>query len=132
MKPTPEPPPAVDPAFGSLSDLWKRILAALEPRGTQMLMGQQGILLAFDGVGAKVGFKSASLQKMARERVPNLEKALASIFNRPIKVSLEVVSKEKPMPASPIVNLILSPALPHRCHPQQRLQVAAACPSASE
>ena len=95
VKPTPEPPPAVDPAFGSLSDLWKRILAALEPRGTQMLMGQQGILLAFDGVGAKVGFKSASLQKMARERVPNLEKALASIFNRPIKVSLEVVSKEE-------------------------------------
>ena len=92
---TPEPdPPAVDPAFGSLSDLWQKILAALEPRGTQMLMGQQGILLAFDGVGAKVGFKSASLQKMARERVPNLEKALASIFNRPIKVSLEVVSKE--------------------------------------
>ncbi|PZO15719.1 MAG: DNA polymerase III subunit gamma/tau [Leptolyngbya foveolarum] len=87
-----EPAPAPDPAFGSLSDLWQKILATLEPRGTQMLMGQQGILLAFDGVSAKVGFKSAFLQKMARERVPNLEKALATIFNRPIKVSLEVVS----------------------------------------
>ena len=89
----PETPASTsDPAFGSLSDLWKKVLATLEPRGTQMLMGQQGALLAFDGVSAKVGFKSASLQKMARERVPNLEKALASIFNRPIKVSLEVVS----------------------------------------
>ena len=88
-------PAASDPAFGNLADLWQKILAALEPRGTQMLMGQQGILLSFDGVGAKVGFKSASLQKMARERVPNLEKALASIFNRPIKVSLEVVSTEE-------------------------------------
>ena len=86
---------ALDPAFGSLSNLWQKVLSALEPRGTQMLMSQQGILLAFDGVGAKVGFKSASLQKMARERVPNLEKALASIFNRPIKVSLEVVSLQK-------------------------------------
>ena len=81
-------------AFGSLSELWNKVLVALEPRGTQMLMGQQGMLLAFDGVSAKVGFKSAQLQKMARDRVPNLEKALASIFKRPIKVSLEVVSAE--------------------------------------
>ena len=87
-----KPPASPEVAFGSLADLWNKILAALEPRGTQMLMGQQGMLLAFDGVGAKVGFKSAQLQKMARERVPNLEKALESIFQRPIKVSLEVVS----------------------------------------
>ena len=84
-----------DLAFGSLADLWQKILAALEPRGTQMLMNQQGILLGFDGVSARVGFKSASLQKMARDRVPNLEKALASVFNRPIKVSLEVVAAEE-------------------------------------
>ena len=90
------PSPAIaNPSFGSLFDLWQKVLAALEPRGTQMLMGQQGILLGFDGVSARVGFKSSSLQKMARERVPNLEKALASIFNRPIKVSLEVVSAEE-------------------------------------
>ena len=90
----PSKPPQSSPevAFGSLTDLWNRILGALEPRGTQMLMSQQGMLLAFDGVGAKVGFKSAQLQKMARERVPNLEKALESIFKRPIKVSLEIVS----------------------------------------
>ena len=87
--------PMPEAAFGSLSDLWKQILAALEPRGTQMLMGQQGMLLAFDGVSAKIGFKSATLQKMAIERVPNLEKALASIFKRPIRVALEVVSVEK-------------------------------------
>ena len=39
-------------AFGSLSDLWTKLLAVLSPRGTQMLMSQQGVLLGFDGVGA--------------------------------------------------------------------------------
>ena len=92
-EPKPEPPAEV--AFGSLAELWTKILAALAPRGTQMLMNQQGVLLGFDGVGAKVGFRSASLQKMAQERVPNLEAAFASVFQRPIKVFLEVVEPEE-------------------------------------
>ncbi len=89
----PEKPAAV--AFGNLADLWKQILVALQPRGTQMLMSQQGVLLGFDGVGAKVGFRSAPLQKAARERVPNLEAAFEKVFQRPIKISLEVVSTPK-------------------------------------
>ena len=89
-----EKPAAV--AFGNLADLWKQILAVLQPRGTQMLMSQQGVLLGFDGVGAKVGFRSAPLQKAARERVPNLEAAFQTVFQRPIKISLEVVSTPKP------------------------------------
>ncbi len=91
----PEPEPPAEVAFGNLAELWAKILAALAPRGTQMLMNQQGVLLGFDGVGAKVGFRSASLQKMAQERVPNLEAAFASVFQRPIKVFLEVVEPEK-------------------------------------
>ena len=83
-----------DPAFGSMADLWNQLLAQLQPRGTQMLMHQQGVLLGFDGVGAKVGFRSASLQKMAQDRIPNLEAAFEAVFNRPIKVSLEVVSSQ--------------------------------------
>jgi DNA polymerase III subunit gamma/tau len=88
----PAEPPIAEIAFGSLSDLWNKILAALQPRGTQMLMSQQGLLLGFDGVSAKVGFRSATLQRMAQERVPNLEAALESIFQRPIRVSLEVIA----------------------------------------
>lgn len=93
VEPEPEPPGEV--AFGSLAELWTKILEALAPRGTQMLMSQQGVLLSFDGVGAKVGFRSASLQKMAQERVPNLEEAFKKVFQRPIKVFLEVVAPDK-------------------------------------
>ncbi|MEL6605624.1 MAG: DNA polymerase III subunit gamma/tau [Cyanobacteria bacterium J06614_10] len=88
-------PSAPEVSFGSLSDLWNQLLTVLEPRGTQMLMSQQGSLLGFDGVIAKVGFRSANLQKMAYERIPNLETAFEAIFQRKIKVSLEVVTPPK-------------------------------------
>jgi len=81
-------------AFGTLDELWAKILAALAPRGTQMLMSQQGMLKSFDGVGATVGFRSAKLQQMGRERVPNLEAAFETVFQRRIKVSLEVLKAE--------------------------------------
>ncbi|MEL6854750.1 MAG: DNA polymerase III subunit gamma/tau [Cyanobacteria bacterium J06607_13] len=87
--------PAPEVSFGNLSDLWNQLLTVLEPRGTQMLMSQQGSLLGFDGVIAKVGFRSANLQKMAYERIPNLEAAFEAIFQRKIKVSLEVVTPPK-------------------------------------
>ncbi len=96
-----EPPEAssvpAEPAevtFGTLDELWIKILGALAPRGTQMLMSQQGVLMSFDGVGATVGFRSPTLHKMARERVPNLETAFEAVFQRPIKVTLEVLKED--------------------------------------
>ena len=102
----PEPTSSPDVAFGSLDELWAKILAALKPRGTQMLMSQQGVLLGFDGVGAKVGFRSASLQRMAQERIPNLTAAFEAVFQRPIRVSLEVlvaesIDEEEEPPSAP-------------------------------
>ena len=105
--PTDTPPPP-EVVFGSVADLWNKILAVLLPRGTQILMAQQGVLLGFDGVGAKVGFRSASLQKLAQSRVPNLEAAFESVFQRKIKVSLEVVTPEE----SPVVEVEEPPPAP--------------------
>jgi len=123
-EPTDTPPPAV--AFGSMADLWNKILAVLLPRGTQILMAQQGVLLGFDGVGAKVGFRSASLQKLAQSRVPNLEAAFESIFQRKIKVSLEVVTPEE----SPVVEVEEPPPAPP-ARPVQRGQQSPPSPSSS-
>ncbi len=102
LKPPAEPvsEPVAEVAFSNLADLWRQILAALQPRPTQMVMSQQGVLLGFDGVGAKVGFRAAALQKMAQDRVPNLEAAFAAVFHRKIKVSLEIVTTETAPPPS--------------------------------
>lgn len=84
-----------------------------------MLMAQQGVLLGFDGVGAKVGFRSASLQKMAQERVPNLEKAFETLFKRSIRVSLEIVTPEE----AP-VTAVKEPPPPPPAPPVRRSQAA--------
>ena len=90
-----EQPPPPDVSFGSLGDLWNKVLAVVVPRATQIMMSQQGILLGFDGVSAKVGCRSAGMQKLIQSRVPNLEAAFESIFQRKIKVSLELLSAEE-------------------------------------
>ncbi|MEL6247746.1 MAG: DNA polymerase III subunit gamma/tau, partial [Cyanobacteria bacterium J06627_15] len=95
-KPTaPTPHPA---ATGSLSDIWKKILRVVEPRATQMLMTQQGKLLALDGVTARVGFRSQRLFKLAQERVDNLEQAFEKVFEYRIKVVLEVLTEAETLP----------------------------------
>ncbi|MGB3298650.1 MAG: DNA polymerase III subunit gamma/tau, partial [Phormidesmis sp.] len=111
------PAEPIEVAFGTLDDLWTKILAALAPRGTQMLMSQQGVLISFDGVGATVGFRSPTLQKMARERVPNLEAAFKSIFQRPIKVSLEVLKAEDSDGKKPESGQVQPPHQLHRAAP---------------
>ena len=75
-----------------------------------MLMSQQGVLLGFDGVGAKVGFRSAPLQKAARDRIPNLEAAFQRIFKRPIKISLEVVTTPKATESTGVSSSSSAPA----------------------
>lgn len=102
--------PVAEVAFSNLADLWRQILAALQPRPTQMVMSQQGVLLGFDGVGAKVGFRAAALQKMAQDRVPNLEAAFAAVFHRKIKVSLEIVTTETASPPNGQAPLPSAPA----------------------
>ncbi len=98
----------VEVPFSNLADLWNKLLAVMVPRGTQMLMAQQGVLLSFDGVGAKVGFRSASLQKLAQSRVPNIEAAFENLFQRKIKVVLEVITAE----SSPAEEIIEPPPAP--------------------
>jgi len=114
--------PPVEVPFSNLADLWNQLLAVMVPRGTQMLMAQQGVLLSFDGVGAKVGFRSASLQKLAQSRVPNIEATFESLFQRKIKVALEVITAEEspvtefveplPAPPAPPVRRDPSPQIP--------------------
>jgi DNA polymerase III subunit gamma/tau len=112
-------PPKAEVAFGTLDQLWQQILAALIPRGTQMLMSQQGSLLSFDGVTARVGFRSASLQKMAQQRVPNLEAAFDAVFQRPIKVSLEVLKAADPPEKKTDQTAESPPSAPSRSEPSR-------------
>lgn len=80
--------------FSSLTELWEKVLAVLQPRRVQTLFQRQGVLLGFDGSRAQVGFRSAGFQRTAKARVPNVEQAFESVLHRKIKVVLEIVQAE--------------------------------------
>ncbi len=93
--PKPEKPPALD-----LIQAWDQLIANLQPPGTQMLLRQQGHLIAFDGHQARVGFKSQQLFKMAIERVPNMEAAFEKIYGHRVRVVPEVMIVSGNQPSS--------------------------------
>lgn len=121
----PSPPPATAPAASAaplpqadLTQVWEHMTAVLHPFGTRALLKQQGILLGFDGNTAQIGIKSRQLLKMAQGRVSNIEEAFAQVFQRPVKVTLEVAEEastaapSSPAPSSSPPAPIAYPAAP--------------------
>ncbi len=95
-------------ADANLPDLWLRVIAVLEPLGTRALMQQQGSLLFYDGVVARVGISSKPLFKMAQGRVDNVEAAFEMVLGQKVQVSLEVLPD--PKPESPAPNISQAPS----------------------
>ncbi|MEA5451681.1 DNA polymerase III subunit gamma/tau [Leptolyngbya sp. CCNP1308] len=88
----------------NLGQLWLQVIAVLEPLGTRALMQQQGSLLFFDGVVARVGISSRPLFKMAQGRVENVEAAFQLVLNHKVQVSLEVLPDPKPEAPAPNIS----------------------------
>ncbi|GAB4226933.1 MAG: DNA polymerase III subunit gamma/tau [Elainellaceae cyanobacterium] len=105
VQPEPEPiaslPDSPEPELNQadLEQIWQNVLAQIRFRGTQVLLQQQGCLLAFDGQQARIGIKSQPLFKMAKEKLPAIETAFAAIYEQRIVVSLEVTTAP-PEPAA--------------------------------
>ncbi len=95
LPPLPEPlPEEPDVSDGSttLGGMWQDIIREIKPYSTQVMVRQQCHLIGFDGQQARLGVSSQPLFKMAQGKVPNIEAALAKIFDRKIQVSLEVAT----------------------------------------
>ncbi|MEG3435490.1 DNA polymerase III subunit gamma/tau, partial [Pannus brasiliensis CCIBt3594] len=122
-KPTPSPvreetsPAIPDHTNGSVatgaadgtSEIWQRVIEVLEPAATtRPLFRQHGHLLSMDESVAIVGISSEQvLSRFVRSRLPNLELAFEKVFQRPVKVRLQV-GKAIDSPAS----VIVSPEIP--------------------
>lgn len=98
----PPPDSGATPA-PNLDQLWFQVIAVLEPLGTRALMQQQGSLLFFDGVVARVGISSRPLFKMAQGRVENVEAAFQKVLSQKVQVSLEVLPAPKPESPAPTI-----------------------------
>ena len=75
--------------------IWDRVVSCLQPPTTQALLRQQCHLVSFDGTSAIVGVNSTNLQKMAQQKIPNIEAAFAQVCQRKVKVQVEVGGSKK-------------------------------------
>jgi DNA polymerase III subunit gamma/tau len=75
-------------------EMWHKVVSCLQPPTTQALLKQQCHLVSFDGTSAIVGISSAKLQKLHQGKVANIEAAFIRVFQRKIKVHLEVATPQ--------------------------------------
>jgi DNA polymerase III subunit gamma/tau len=90
---TPSNPEVVTQNLAS-QEMWHKVVNCLQPPTTQALLKQQCHLVSFDGISAIVGISSAKLQKLHQGKVANIEAAFAQVFQRKIKVHLEVATPQ--------------------------------------
>jgi DNA polymerase III subunit gamma/tau len=75
-----------------LEQIWQGVIAQIRFRGTQVLLQQQGCLLAFDGQEARIGFKSQPLFQMGKKQLPSIEAAFEAVYQQKVRVTLEISS----------------------------------------
>ena len=94
--PAPEP---VAPSAGQDSadnrQIWERVVNSLQPPTTQALLKQQCHLVSFDGNSAIVSVSSPKLEKMAQQKIPNIEAAFARVCQHKVRVQIEVGGSKK-------------------------------------
>jgi DNA polymerase-3 subunit gamma/tau len=79
--------------------IWQQVLEVMEPPTTRTLLRQHGSLFSRSESSAYLSISSEQLLKMARLRLTNIESAFEVVFQRRIKVHLQVGSGTPAMAA---------------------------------
>jgi DNA polymerase-3 subunit gamma/tau len=79
--------------------IWQQVLEVMEPPTTRTLLRQHGSLFSRSESSAYLSISSEQLLKMARLRLTNIESAFEVVFQRRIKVHLQVGSATDAMAA---------------------------------
>ena len=79
--------------------IWQQVLEVMEPPTTRTLLRQHGSLFSRSESSAYLSISSEQLLKMARLRLTNIESAFEAVFQRRIKVHLQVGSATAAMAA---------------------------------
>lgn len=98
-----EMPVQVTPGSSQPSDLqhtWQQVVAQIQPYSTQVMVRQQCRLLDLNERDALVGVSSQPLLKMAQRHLPNIEAAFQQVFDRKLKINLQVASVAEVSPVA--------------------------------
>jgi DNA polymerase-3 subunit gamma/tau len=78
--------------------IWQKVLEVMEPPTTRTLLRQHGSLFSIEESSAYLSISSEQLLKMARLRLTNIESAFEAVFQRRIKVHLQVGTANSSIP----------------------------------
>jgi DNA polymerase-3 subunit gamma/tau len=81
------------------AEIWQKVLEVMEPPTTRTLLRQHGSLFSLEESSAYLSISSEQLLKMARLRLTNIESAFEAVFQRRIKVHLQVGTATPSIPA---------------------------------
>lgn len=92
--PSPMASPPVAEVAIHLSDTWQEVLKYVQPPSSQMLLRQQGCLLALSPVEAQIGIIQ-QWYNSAKTKVANLEAAFKQALGRSVTVKIQVASPDE-------------------------------------
>jgi DNA polymerase-3 subunit gamma/tau len=92
--------------------IWQQVLEVMEPPTTRTLLRQHGSLFSMEESSAYLSISSEQLLKMARLRLTNIESAFEAVFQRRIKVHLQVGT------ANPSIPVEVSEPAPAKVKPE--------------
>ncbi len=85
------PNPNQDPAANQ--EIWSKVVSCIQSPMTKTLLEQQCYLVSFDGSSAIIGTSSAAnLQKLRDTKVQTIKQAFAQVYQRKVRVQLEVAN----------------------------------------
>ncbi|MEM1169996.1 MAG: DNA polymerase III subunit gamma/tau [Cyanobacteria bacterium P01_H01_bin.35] len=85
----------INPEEQNLVEIWQRVLAEIKKIGTQQLFQQNAKLLSFNGEVACIGILFQTWVKRISEKASEIEDAFAKVFDRQIKVKIEVANSNQ-------------------------------------
>ncbi|MGK7918506.1 MAG: DNA polymerase III subunit gamma/tau [Trichodesmium sp.] len=85
----------INPEEQNLEEIWQRVLAEIKKIGTQQLFQQNAKLLSFNGQVACIGIRFQNWLKRVSEKASEIEDAFAKVFDRQIKVKIEVANSNQ-------------------------------------
>lgn len=102
--------------YQSPQEIWQQVITLVQPVTTRALFQQQARLIEFDGAIARVGISTEKLLKLHQGKIANLEAAFFTLFQRKVKVVMEVIStpsekKNNPLPSLPPPTVIETPKI---------------------
>lgn len=110
VKSSPSPPPSANngtvPAVpvseqsANTDQIWQQIIDNVRPYSAKELLRQHCHLSSFDGTVAQIGISTKPLLDLAQKKLPNIQAAFESVYQKDIKVMFKILGTTSAKPTA--------------------------------